>query len=165
MSKLRGRFLQLFKRDKFLTFVQTLVCLSVHLLALYRNHTIQIQVKTTEGDHETSCINESISFQGPRYLCWTVSWQWQKKSGLMDIGQSVQISAGSWIVHMARPEIQVERPKKKLPVARVRFPTLEGLCKTLWLWGIAWFSLCHFFRPAVHYLPRWLAWPHFWSWT
>ena len=30
----------------------------------------------------------------------------------MDIGQSVQISAGSRIVHMARPESQVERPKK-----------------------------------------------------
>ena len=35
-----------------------------------------------------------------------------KKSSLMDIGQSVQISAGSWIVHMARTESQVERPKK-----------------------------------------------------
>ena len=38
--------------------------------------------------------------------------KWQKKSSLMDIGQSVQISAGSWIVHMARTESQVERPKK-----------------------------------------------------
>lgn len=84
--------------------------LSIQLSILYRNH--PIQVKTAEGGPESSCINESISFQGPMYLCWTVSWQWQKKISLMDIGQSVQISAGSWIVHMARPESQVERPKK-----------------------------------------------------
>ena len=65
---------------------------------------------------KTTCTYKGKYFIPRSRVCTnlsrTVSWKWQKKLSLMDIGQSVQISAGSWIVHMARTESQVERPKK-----------------------------------------------------
>ena len=110
------------RRHNFLSFVQTHVCTFVG--SLYKPYNPNVSKDRQRRPwKQVVRINESTYFiPRSKVLMLDCILVMTKKSSLMDIGQSVQISAGSWIVHMARPESQVERPKKKLPVARVFQP-------------------------------------------